>query len=297
MGVSYSDLRRDYYNQISRRRRMEALAHQNYYSYNDNDLEYSNNTNPYYNRDHFDYDPCKYVENYNYELRNETLYLENLLHTNTRGMCYGTPPKAKATTRKIAAQSDYFRNMKIYPFQSKQLIKKIRLEASLFKDFYFPPQDWVLGNVNSQFMQSFTHKNQMKWERTKVIAYYKGTTNEFVLDPNGKPLLNYSNLSMRYFSVGDIFQGSLGSCFFLAVLLGITRNLELISHVMPLENASKSNIKKGAFNFRFWRLGYWFDLVIDDYLIVDYNHNVLFARNLSFQNEYWMCLIEKAFAK
>lgn len=130
-----------------------------------------------------------------------------------------------------------------------------------------------------------------------ILLYCIGKTNEFVLNANEKPLTSYSDLPMHYFSVGDIYQGALGSCFFLAVILGVTRNVEIISHIMPLDNAKRSNISKGAFHFRFWKLGCWYDLVIDDYLVVDNKHNVLFTRNITCPNEFWICLMEKAFAK
>ena len=89
----------------------------------------------------------------------------------------------------------------------------------------------------------------------------------------------------------------MGSCFFLAVILGLTQNVEVVAHVLPLDNAKKANITKGAFHFRFWKLGLWYDVIVDDYLPVDFQHNVLFTRNLKFPNEFWICLIEKAFAK
>lgn len=66
---------------------------------------------------------------------------------------------------------------------------------------------------------------------------------------------------------------------------------------MPVDNAFQANIKKGAFHFRFWILGKWYDLVIDDYLVVDKSHNVVFTKNMSCLNEYWICLLEKAFVK
>ncbi len=209
------------------------------------------------------------------------------------------PDPEKKKTTEINNQSGYFSKFRIHLFNKSQAILKIRSGQGVFSDQHFPPNNKVFGPPNSKFMSEFKQKSQMKWERTKVISYHKGNkSNEFVLDPSGKTLANYTSLpGKNYFSHGDIYQGSLGSCFFLAVMLGLTRNTEVITHVLPLDNAKKSNIIKGAFHFRFWKLGLWYDVIVDDYLPVDLRHNVLFTRNLKCPNEFWICLIEKAFAK
>ena len=66
---------------------------------------------------------------------------------------------------------------------------------------------------------------------------------------------------------------------------------------MPLDNALSSNVEKGAYHFRFWKLGDWYDVVVDDNLIVDLNHNPFFTKNITQKNEFWVSLIEKAFSK
>jgi hypothetical protein len=38
-------------------------------------------------------------------------------------------------------------------------------------------------------------------------------------------------------------------------------------------------------------------VVIDDYLPVDKNNNLIFLRNNKYPNELWMALLEKAYAK
>lgn len=39
------------------------------------------------------------------------------------------------------------------------------------------------------------------------------------------------------------------------------------------------------------------DVVVDDYLPVDTNDNLIFARNTRRKNEFYSCLLEKAYAK
>ncbi len=223
--------------------------------------------------------------------------------------------KAKSNTQKTSSKNNsqnYFANTTVEPFIANQDIKQIRKKNSQFLDQYFPPKLSVqtLGLPSSSFLQDFFKANyiysqsieslsaKMKFERTKVISYYKGkTTNEFVLDQNGRPLRDFTNLNKNFFSSIDVFQGQIGSCYFLALVLSLTRNLDIVKHVMPLDNALHENIEKGAFHFRFWKLGSWYDLVVDDYLIVDFNHNVKLTSNKACLNEFWVCLLEKAWAK
>jgi uncharacterized protein YbbC (DUF1343 family) len=52
------------------------------------------------------------------------------------------------------------------------------------------------------------------------------------------------------------------------------------------------------FHFRFWKLGKWFDVVIDDRLPFCTNEKkLLFCSNPKQPNEFWGSLIEKAYAK
>ena len=40
-----------------------------------------------------------------------------------------------------------------------------------------------------------------------------------------------------------------------------------------------------------------YNLIVDEHILVDFSHNIRFSRNLTFVNEIWICLLEKAFAK
>ena len=210
-----------------------------------------------------------------------------------------------------ANNNDFFANTKIYLFIPKQDINLIRKSDAEFRDEYFQPEisTKTFGPGTSEFVQTLLQQNQLygnrteslttklKYERTKVISYYRRLKNEFVCDPNGHSLANTDRLNDKYFDCKDIFQGAIGTCHFLAMTLGLTHNLELCRHIIPVDNASHANIRKGAFHFRFWILGRWYDVVIDDYLVVDCTHNILFTRNLTCLNEYWISLFEKAFTK
>ena len=53
----------------------------------------------------------------------------------------------------------------------------------------------------------------------------------------------------------------------------------------------------GAYHFRFWKLGYWHDVVVDDYLPVNKSDELIFSYNKTYRNEFWIPLFEKALAK
>ncbi len=110
-----------------------------------------------------------------------------------------------------------------------------------------------------------------------------------------KPLsrADYAN----FFSFSDIFQGWIGNCFHVATIMALTRNDELLEFVVPPENALRQNIDIGAYNFRFWRLGSWYDVIIDDFLPSNNSNELIFSHNKVYKNEFWVPLYEKAFAK
>lgn len=101
----------------------------------------------------------------------------------------------------------------------------------------------------------------------------------------------------EYFSVDDIFQGTLGDCFMIAAIMGITHNKRLLAYLMPIDNALRNNMTIGAYHFSLWKLGLWYDVVVDDYLPADCQYNLIFTKNVTFANEFWISLLEKAVAK
>ncbi|VCW76642.1 unnamed protein product [Gulo gulo] len=52
----------------------------------------------------------------------------------------------------------------------------------------------------------------------------------------------------------------------------------------------------GIFRFRFWQCGQWVEVVVDDRLPV-LKKEYLFVRPRSNDQEFWPCLLEKAYAK
>jgi hypothetical protein len=123
--------------------------------------------------------------------------------------------------------------------------------------------------------------------------------NEFVLDESGTGMTSTTNTLdyINFFSVYDIYQGWLGNCFHIGAMMCLTKNEQLLEYIVPPDNALRENMDMGAFHFRFWKLGEWYDVVVDDYLPVNKSYELIFSHNKTYPNEFWVPLFEKAFAK
>uniref|UniRef100_A0A3Q3L7E5 Calpain catalytic domain-containing protein n=1 Tax=Labrus bergylta TaxID=56723 RepID=A0A3Q3L7E5_9LABR len=84
-----------------------------------------------------------------------------------------------------------------------------------------------------------------------------------------------------------------GNCWFLAAISALTFHKSLMVQVVPMDQSFKDHA--GIFHFRFWRFGHWVDVVIDDHLPV-LDNKLLSVRSKS-GNEFWVPLLEKAYAK
>ncbi|CAF1506952.1 unnamed protein product [Adineta steineri] len=97
----------------------------------------------------------------------------------------------------------------------------------------------------------------------------------------------------------DPGQGELSDCWFVVAVANITLHKQIFERIVPLNQTfDKQNGYIGLFHFHFWQFGIWYDVVIDDYL--PFNKKTIqpwCSWNRQEPNEFWVALIEKAYAK
>lgn len=99
-------------------------------------------------------------------------------------------------------------------------------------------------------------------------------------------------------SADDFSQGMLGNCWFVAACASISEDSRLWVKVVPDHENQEwkpENKYAGIFHFKFWKLGEWVDVVIDDFLPTR-NRQLMFTHSKT-RNEFWSALLEKAYAK
>lgn len=98
-------------------------------------------------------------------------------------------------------------------------------------------------------------------------------------------------------SAGDLDQGYLGNCWFIAACASITLVPEVFDNVVPKDQTFDKSQYAGIFHFHFWYYGQWVDVVVDDRLPVYADNKLIFCSNKQEPNEFWAALCEKAYAK
>ncbi|XP_074657458.1 calpain-5-like [Tubulanus polymorphus] len=163
------------------------------------------------------------------------------------------------------------------PFKAQEfhkLKKQSQESGHLFIDSEFPPDDKSLFYTKGKLAG-------VVWKRPKDIS------------PNPK-------LFVEGVSSGDVHQGRLGNCWFVASCSCLTLYKEIWHQVIPDHKSQEWDDEKpenyaGIFHFRFWRYGEWIDVVVDDFLPT-LNNELIFCHSQS-RNEFWSALLEKAYAK
>ncbi|XP_063340759.1 calpain-8-like [Pelmatolapia mariae] len=147
----------------------------------------------------------------------------------------------------------------------------------LFVDNTFPPNSGSLGDLPDL---STSQENDAEWLRPADILKLQKINDEPAFCIDG---------ASRF----DFGQGTVGNCWFLSAISALTFQKKLLAQVVPLDQSFKNYA--GIFHFRFWRFGKWVDVIIDDYLPT-INKQLLLA-NSKCGNEFWVPLLEKAYAK
>lgn len=89
----------------------------------------------------------------------------------------------------------------------------------------------------------------------------------------------------------DIKQGSLGNCWFMCALGSLAERPKLVENLF----LTKTKSKDGLYRIKFCKNGEWVEVTIDDYFPCIPFSGPLFSR--AHDNEMWVLLIEKAYAK
>ncbi|XP_028998668.1 calpain-5-like [Betta splendens] len=168
--------------------------------------------------------------------------------------------------------------MPVSDFQGQsyqQLRRSCLRRGAFFKDPLFPPS-----------AQSLFYRREpppgLTWKRPQEICK--------------DPRLFVDGISTR-----DLHQGSLGNCWMVAAISCLASEPSLWKKVIPDHmdqewNPKRPDLYAGIFHFRFWRLGRWVDVVVDDRLPVSSDGVLLFCRSAT-PREFWSALLEKAYAK
>ncbi|XP_069925825.1 calpain-13-like [Oryctolagus cuniculus] len=142
----------------------------------------------------------------------------------------------------------------------------------LFEDETFPA---TASSIGHKLLQE-KNLSQVEWKRPHDLSV-------------GPPHFILEGVS-RF----DIQQGKAGDCWFLAALGSLTQNPQCLEKIM--KHQSFSHQYAGIFRFQFWQDGRLVEVVVDDRLpVVD--NACLFVHPRQGNQEFWPCLLEKAYAK
>ncbi|XP_063043315.1 calpain-5-like isoform X2 [Engraulis encrasicolus] len=164
----------------------------------------------------------------------------------------------------------------LFQGQSYHKLKRACLrQGTLFQDPLFPP------TAQSLFYKRVPPPG-ITWKRPRELCK--------------DPRLFVDGISTR-----DLHQGSLGNCWMVAATSCLASEPSLWKKVIPEHteqewDPKRPDIYAGIFHFRFWRMGRWTDVVIDDRLPVSEDGTLLFCRSAT-PREFWSALLEKAYAK
>ncbi|GLG94838.1 uncharacterized protein GBIM_01941 [Gryllus bimaculatus] len=91
-------------------------------------------------------------------------------------------------------------------------------------------------------------------------------------------------------------QGWCGDCWFLSACAAIAEREDILKQVIPEGQVLFGPGYDGSVRFRLWHLGEWVEVRVDDRLPVDAKGLPVYA-HCQHQDEFWVPLLEKAFAK
>lgn len=153
----------------------------------------------------------------------------------------------------------------------QRALRQTKLTGGLYVDHEFDPDfESLVGYSNDS-----NRINDMRSLQFKRSAEYFG--------PNAQV---YDTMES-----GDIIQGGLGDCYFLAAISSIAEKPERLRRLF----LSKKNHGNGIYAVAMCINGIWEEIIMDDFAPCHKNNKLAF--NTSKTNELWVVLLEKAWAK
>ncbi|KAM4041147.1 calpain-2 catalytic subunit-like [Anomaloglossus baeobatrachus] len=175
----------------------------------------------------------------------------------------------------LASKNDLINSLetpKKFQDQDFERLKEFHLEKkSLFTDEYFPADTNSIGSDLKKEIDT----SKIVWKSPKVICK--------------EPCFTVDGMS-----ISDILHRRRGNCWLFSAIGSITKKREALDKIIPDNQGFRKNYA-GIFHFRFWNLGEWVDVVIDDRL--PFLDGKYLSVQPSCENEFWPCLLEKAYAK
>lgn len=155
----------------------------------------------------------------------------------------------------------------------KAIVEECRKTGTKFTDSIFPP-----NNSSLFYRHNPAPKGNLVWTRASE------------LHPDAKLFVGGADPS-------DINQGEIGNCWFVAALSIMATKKNLLQRVIPDfdDDSNKIGREFGIYRFRFYRLGRWIEVVVDDFL-PRYRNRFIYLSSKQ-PGEYWGSLLEKAYAK
>lgn len=164
-----------------------------------------------------------------------------------------------------AAKHAYAIALQMYIPTDAEAIRNDKRDTShMFIDHDFPPS-----------------KTNINWEKKRAYAWKRPC--QLVDDPQ---------FIVDGISIDDIIQGTLGDCYIISSLACLTKK----SHLLEEKCFVSQDIEHGKYTFRFFVDGVETLVTIDDLLPVSI-HGKLISAHSKQKNEFWVALLEKAFAK
>jgi len=166
--------------------------------------------------------------------------------------------------------------MRSYEQIEAEILNYCEENKCLWEDKDFPPNDnslWKDVENVPEYAQE-TNPN-IKWKRPQKIIKLKP-----------KFCIGEKNLV-------EMKAGSIGHTWFMGAIAIMTSKSDIIERLF----VDSSNFNKGFVSFQFFKNGEWKQIIVDTYLPYDTEQNILVFSNCLNPSEFWVPLLEKAYAK